>query len=159
MERNKRLYNIWACMKQRCNNPNHTAAPWYHDKGIRVCEQWETDFNCFQKWAFENGYFEGGSIDRIDPLKGYNPENCRWITLDENRRRANRKGKKSERRATQTDRTNEPRRTQVTVCHSTGLNPKDLRGRDFLFIKAIASSYMAGKEAGIREAKAEHHPG
>ena len=26
-------------------------------------------------------------------------------------------------------------------------------------VLAIASSYMAGKEAGIREAKAEHHPG
>ena len=36
---NKRLYNIWSCMKQRCNNPKHTAARWYHDKGIKVCEK------------------------------------------------------------------------------------------------------------------------
>lgn len=24
------------------------------------------------------------SIDRIDPMKGYSPDNCRWITVSEN---------------------------------------------------------------------------
>lgn len=87
-EKNKRLFNIWSCMKQRCNNPNHTAARWYHEKGIRVCKEWENDFYSFQTWAYSNGYFDDASIDRINPNGNYSPDNCRWITLTENRKRA-----------------------------------------------------------------------
>lgn len=85
--RNKRLYNIWSCMKQRCFNPNHTAAPWYHDKGIVVCDSW-LDFHEFEKWALSHGYSDQLSIDRINPDKNYEPENCRWIPIQENRKRA-----------------------------------------------------------------------
>lgn len=83
-----RLYNIWSCMKQRCNNPNHTAAAWYHDKGIRVCDEWNTNFDSFETWALCNGYADDLSIDRIDSDGNYCPENCRWIPIAENRRRA-----------------------------------------------------------------------
>ena len=83
-----RLYNIWGCMKQRCNNPKHTAAAWYHDKGIRVCDEWNTNFKSFETWALCNGYADDLSIDRIDSDKNYCPENCRWIPIAENRRRA-----------------------------------------------------------------------
>lgn len=88
----QRLYNIWSCMRQRCNNPNNTAAPWYHDKGIRLCEEWEKDFAAFQSWAISNGYRDDLTIDRVDPDGNYCPENCRWISRSENSRRAN-KGK------------------------------------------------------------------
>lgn len=81
--RDKRLYGIWQGMKQRCNNPNHTAAIWYHDKGIRVCEEW-LDFNVFQEWALVNGYSEKLTIDRIDSDGNYEPSNCQWITRSEN---------------------------------------------------------------------------
>lgn len=81
--KNKRLYNIWSCMKQRCNNPNHTAARWYHDKGIRVCPEW-LNFETFQEWALSHGYREDLSIDRINSDKNYCPENCQWIPLKEN---------------------------------------------------------------------------
>ncbi len=94
--KNKRLYNIWSCMKQRCNNPKHTAARWYHDKGIRVCEGW-LDFDCFQEWALNNGYREDLTIDRIDSDKNYCPENCRWISFSENAKtvkRSNNRGNK-----------------------------------------------------------------
>lgn len=82
---NKRLYNIWSCMKQRCNNPKHTAARWYHDKGIKVCEEWNS-FNAFEKWSFENGYKDNLTIDRINSNGDYEPSNCRWVTIEENRR-------------------------------------------------------------------------
>lgn len=91
-KKDPRLANIWNGMKQRCNNPNHTAARWYHDRGIRVCKEWNDDFYLFQAWAIANGYADDLSIDRIDPDGNYCPENCRWITLDENRNRARKNG-------------------------------------------------------------------
>lgn len=93
-EKDRRLYNIWSCMRQRCNNPKHTAAKWYYYKGIRLCDEWESDFNAFQLWAIGNGYRNDLTIDRVDPDKGYEPDNCRWITLDENRKRARRQARK-----------------------------------------------------------------
>lgn len=91
--RNKRLYNIWSCMKQRCCNPNHTAAPWYHFKGIRVCDEW-LNYEKFEEWAMSNGYTDELTIDRIDSDRNYEPDNCRWITIYENRRNALSKSRK-----------------------------------------------------------------
>lgn len=86
--KNKRIYNIWSCMKQRCNNPNHTAAFWYHDRGITVCDEWIHDFQAFYDWAMANGYRDDLTIDRKDPDGNYEPSNCRWVTIEENRKRA-----------------------------------------------------------------------
>ena len=77
-------------MKQRCNNPKHTAARWYHDKGIMVCEEW-LDYKNFEKWALENGYADNLTIDRINSNGNYEPSNCHWITLKENSQKAIRK--------------------------------------------------------------------
>lgn len=91
-----KLYWVWDCMKQRCNNPNQRAYKWYGAKGIKVCEEWLNDFTAFQKWAYNNGYKEGLSIDRIDPTKDYSPDNCQWITLSENVAKMNRNKKLKE---------------------------------------------------------------
>ena len=95
---NKRLYNIWSCMKQRCFNPKHTAARWYHDKGIRVCEEW-LSFDKFQRWALDNGYSDNLTIDRIDSEGNYEPGNCRWISLQENAKRISRSTAKGKRKS------------------------------------------------------------
>ena len=88
----ERLYRVWSHMKERCNATRGYHAKWYHDKGIRVCDEW-LDYMTFREWAYSNGYFEPSknmdfkdypSIDRIDPEKGYSPDNCRWITVSEN---------------------------------------------------------------------------
>jgi hypothetical protein len=90
---NERLFRIWSHMRERCMSANGDHARWYHDKGICVCEEWDADYAVFRKWAYENGYIEQPkdtphkellSIDRIDPMKGYSPDNCRWITVSEN---------------------------------------------------------------------------
>lgn len=83
-----RLYTIWCGMRQRCNNPNREAYHLYGGKGVKLCEEWN-DYSAFKEWAMCHGYEDNLSIDRIDPSKGYSPDNCRWITLSENVARAN----------------------------------------------------------------------
>lgn len=80
-----RIYKIWTGIKQRCSNPNVSAYKYYGAKGIFLCKEWE-DFLSFEHWSMENGYTDELSIDRIDPQKWYSPENCRWVTLEEQKR-------------------------------------------------------------------------
>lgn len=84
-ESRTRLYKIWEGMKRRCRDPDFE----YHcQKGIKVCQQWDNDYVSFSKWANANGYSDSLTIDRIDSDKDYCPTNCRWITLEENSKRA-----------------------------------------------------------------------
>lgn len=95
MDSCKRLRGIWRGMKRRCLKPcpsdfYNGIAACYHDKGITICEEWVSSFESFYEWAMKNGYSDALTIDRIDPDRGYTPDNCRWITLLENVRRARR---------------------------------------------------------------------
>ncbi len=81
----KRLYTIWASMRDRCLNPNDTAYKYYGAKGIAVSDQW-VNYENFKKWALKNGYREDLEIDRKNNNGGYFPENCRWITHKKNMR-------------------------------------------------------------------------
>lgn len=111
------LYNVWHSMIQRCKNLNNPVFRWYGGKGITVCDEWK-DYAAFSEWAHNNGYEDKEdvprsgrmSIDRIDSDKGYYPENCRWITVHENSKRA------AESRWKKTIRAAGIGRTKGTVC-------------------------------------------
>jgi hypothetical protein len=82
-----RLYTIWKNMKQRCYNPKRSRYKWYGAKGITVCDEWQ-EFIPFMQWATNNGYTEELTLDRKDSTKNYTPDNCEWVTLEENSRKA-----------------------------------------------------------------------
>ena len=68
-----RLYRIWCNMKSRCYNPNTPKYKDYGGRGIRMCNFWKYSFEEFARWAKENGYKDGLTIDRIDNNGGYCP--------------------------------------------------------------------------------------
>lgn len=83
----KRLYGVYKAMLDRCYNENSREYKNYGGRGIVVCEEWlgEKGYDAFAKWAFENGYNQEAkhgecTLDRENVDKGYNPNNCRWIT-------------------------------------------------------------------------------
>jgi len=77
-----RLASIWYHMVGRCHKEIDDNYKKYGAKGIKVCDEWRNDFLEFEKWALINGYDDNLSIDRIDVLKDYTPENCRWVGFD-----------------------------------------------------------------------------
>ena len=71
-------------MMQRCYRANSERYPRYGGRGIKVCDEWH-DVKTFIKWAEENGFSEELSIERIDLNGDYEPSNCKWIPLEEQR--------------------------------------------------------------------------
>ena len=74
-------YSSWTSMKDRCLNENSKDFPKYGAIGISVCERW---------MSFENFYSDMGprsspdhSIGRIDNSGNYEPDNCRWMSAEE----------------------------------------------------------------------------
>ena len=74
-----RLYRIWTDMKKRCTNPSCKSFANYGGRGIKVCPQWENNFQLFYTWSLLHGYSDNLSLDRIDVNGDYHPDNCRWV--------------------------------------------------------------------------------
>lgn len=78
-----KIYNTWDGMIQRCSNPKTVRYEHYGGRGICVCEAWQ-DAATFIKWALGSGYKPGLQIDRKDNDGPYCPENCHWVTNQQN---------------------------------------------------------------------------
>lgn len=71
-----KLYKSWVAMKRRCDNPDKLHKKYYEN--IEICDEWY-DFDNFKKWALNNSYKDGYTIERLDINEGYFPNNCTWI--------------------------------------------------------------------------------
>lgn len=78
----RKITRILTGMKNRCYNSKCKSYKHYGEKGICVCDEWQEPMN-FYKWAINNGYEEGLTIERIDVNENYCPENCCWIPKNE----------------------------------------------------------------------------
>ena len=76
------LYKTWNNMTQRANKHKRYI-------GIFVCDEWLSFIN-FYNWSISNNWELGLEIDRIDNLKGYSPENCKWSTRQQQTRNTSR---------------------------------------------------------------------
>ena len=76
--KSKRLYSIWINIKTRCCNPKTRVYKHYGGRGLKVCDEWQNNFQEFYYWAINNGYKDDLSIDRINVNGDYTPDNCRW---------------------------------------------------------------------------------
>lgn len=86
---------LWHCytnMKTRCYNEKYSLYHRYGGRGIKVCDEWLNSFEKFREWAFENGWSKDLTLDRIDNDGNYEPNNCKWSTIQEqsNNRHTNR---------------------------------------------------------------------
>ena len=83
-ETNTRLYHIWINIKQRCLNFRTPDYKDYGGRGITICPEWVNGYTKFRDWSLSNGYTENLTIDRIENDGNYEPNNCQWITNEEN---------------------------------------------------------------------------
>lgn len=87
-----RLYSIWHNMRNRCEYENSINYDNYGARGVAVCDEWH-QFENFRDWAFESGYTEELTLDRIKNDREYSPDNCRWLSFidQQNNKRTNRR--------------------------------------------------------------------
>lgn len=82
-ETKTKLYKVWVGMKMRCQSDIT-----YTKRGIKVCDEWIASYESFRNHVVrlphcgEMGY----SLDRIDNNRGYEPNNVRWSTAQEQSR-------------------------------------------------------------------------
>ena len=78
-----RLYRIWRSMNSRCYIQSATEYKNYGGRGIVVCDEWKCNYQSFKEWALLSGYADELTIDRIDNDGNYEPDNCRWVSREQ----------------------------------------------------------------------------
>jgi hypothetical protein len=73
-------YNTWRAMIERCNRKGNSRYKHYGERGITVCKEWLKYENFLRDMGIRP---EGLSIERINNNLGYNKENCKWATTQE----------------------------------------------------------------------------
>jgi transcription elongation factor Elf1 len=73
-------YTAWAHMIQRCGNPNNPSYADYGERGILVCDKWQS----FEGFFADMGLRPSNrhSLERTNNNLGYSKSNCVWATND-----------------------------------------------------------------------------
>lgn len=85
----RRLYQVWLQLRQRCGNPTNKDFKHYGALGVNVHAPWEVSFDAFRRYisrVLGPKPTPEHSLDRIDPTRGYVPGNLRWATRAEQAR-------------------------------------------------------------------------
>ena len=73
-----RLYRIYRHIKERCESPSCKEYKWYGARGIQC--KFDT-FEDFRDYAYQNGYTDELTCERIDVNGNYEPGNVTFIPL------------------------------------------------------------------------------
>jgi len=85
----------WSAMLARCTNPKNPRWKNYGGRGIKVCERWASFDNFFADMGKRPAGMRGAralySIDRKDNDGNYEPGNCRWATVEQQKQNKGRR--------------------------------------------------------------------
>jgi hypothetical protein len=81
-----RFAKTWFAMINRCHNEDHPTYSKYGRKGIAVCDEWR-NLEVFCEWCdTQEPIPEGYTLDRKNNKEGYNPENCHFVSNNQQAR-------------------------------------------------------------------------
>lgn len=78
-----KFYRTYDNIKTRCYNKNSPKYKSYGARGVIVCDEWLQSREAFIKWCDETCKDITLTIERIDVNGNYEPNNCKWVTMEQ----------------------------------------------------------------------------
>lgn len=78
-----KFYRTYDNIKTRCYNKKNHKYKQYGIRGIVMCDEWLQSREAFIKWCDKHCKDITLTIERIDVNGNYEPNNCRWISMEQ----------------------------------------------------------------------------